>query len=79
MLIRLNCWVVLLGLFVVKRSRVECTGLHHTGQHEEEYRRQLGRYGVIGDLAIRPVRSLSGGQKSRVVMALMSMIRYACP
>ncbi|CAH3134847.1 unnamed protein product [Pocillopora meandrina] len=45
------------------------------GQHEEEYRRQLGRYGVIGDLAIRPVRSLSGGQKSRVVMALMSMIR----
>lgn len=50
-----------------------------TGQHEEEYRRQLGRYGVIGDLAIRPVRSLSGGQKSRVVMALMSMIRYACP
>ena len=46
-----------------------------TGQHEEEYRRQLGRYGVIGDLALRPVRSLSGGQKSRVVMALMSMIR----
>jgi len=46
------------------------------GQHEEEYRRQLGRYGVINDLALRPVRSLSGGQKSRVVMALMSMIRY---
>ena len=47
-----------------------------SGQHEEEYRRQLGRYGVIGDLAIRPVRSLSGGQKSRVVMALMSMRRW---
>ena len=46
-----------------------------TGQHEEEYRRQLGRYGVIGDLALRPVRSLSGGQKSRLVMALMSMTR----
>jgi len=46
-----------------------------TGQHEEEYRRQLGRYGVVGDLALRPVKSLSGGQKSRVVMAVMSMIR----
>ena len=49
--------------------------LFSTGQHEEEYRRQLGRYGVIGDLALRPVKSLSGGQKSRVVMAVMSMIR----
>lgn len=46
-----------------------------TGHHEEEYRCQLGRYGVVGDLALRPVRSLSGGQKSRVVMALMSMVR----
>lgn len=45
------------------------------GHHEEEYRCQLGRYGVVGDLALRPVRSLSGGQKSRVVMALMSMVR----
>jgi len=55
--------------------RLACRLVSFTGQHEEEYRRQLGRYGVIGDLALRPVKSLSGGQKSRVVMAVMSMIR----
>ena len=55
--------------------RLACRLISFTGQHEEEYRRQLGRYGVIGDLALRPVKSLSGGQKSRVVMAVMSMIR----
>ena len=56
-----------------------CSLVYFTGQHEEEYRRQLGRYGVIGDLALRPVKSLSGGQKSRVVMAVMSMTRSAVP
>lgn len=58
-----------------QQSPLELIASKFPGQHEEEYRRQLGRYGVIGDLALRPVRSLSGGQKSRVVMALMSMIR----
>jgi len=58
-----------------QQTPLELIASKFPGQHEEEYRRQLGRYGVIGDLALRPVRSLSGGQKSRVVMALMSMIR----
>ncbi|KAJ7376206.1 ATP-binding cassette sub- F member 3 [Desmophyllum pertusum] len=57
-----------------EQSPLELLASKFPGQHEEEYRRQLGRYGVIGDLALRPVRSLSGGQKSRVVMAVMSMI-----
>uniref|UniRef100_A0A3B4CPM6 ATP-binding cassette sub-family F member 3 n=1 Tax=Pygocentrus nattereri TaxID=42514 RepID=A0A3B4CPM6_PYGNA len=44
--------------------------------HTEEYRRQLGRYGISGELATRPVASLSGGQKSRVAFAQMTM---PCP
>uniref|UniRef100_A0A4W4GRI2 ATP-binding cassette sub-family F member 3 n=1 Tax=Electrophorus electricus TaxID=8005 RepID=A0A4W4GRI2_ELEEL len=46
------------------------------GRTEEEYRRQLGRYGISGELAMRPVASLSGGQKSRVAFAQMTM---PCP
>lgn len=42
----------------------------------EEYRRQLGSFGVSGDLALQTVASLSGGQKSRVAFARMCM---ACP
>ena len=39
------------------------------------YRGQLGYYGVSGELALRPVSSLSGGQKSRVAFAVMSMTK----
>lgn len=59
-----------------------CGGLHIfnlplfvcvTGRNEEEYRHQLGGYGITGELATRPVASLSGGQKSRVAFAQMTM------
>uniref|UniRef100_A0A1A8R911 ATP-binding cassette sub-family F member 3 n=1 Tax=Nothobranchius pienaari TaxID=704102 RepID=A0A1A8R911_9TELE len=43
------------------------------GRTEEEYRHQLGGYGITGELAVRPVASLSGGQKSRVAFAQMTM------
>ncbi|XP_055501839.1 ATP-binding cassette sub-family F member 3 [Leucoraja erinacea] len=46
-----------------------------SGRTEEEYRHQLGGYGISGDLAVRPVASLSGGQKSRVAFAQMTMPR----
>lgn len=46
-----------------------------TGQSVEEYRRQLGSFGVSGDLALQTVASLSGGQKSRVAFARMCMGR----
>ena len=45
------------------------------GKKEEEYRHQLGSFGVTGDLALRPICSLSGGQKSRLAFALMFMPR----
>ena len=41
----------------------------------EEYRHQLGSFGVSGDLALQSVASLSGGQKSRLAFALLSMPR----
>lgn len=45
------------------------------GKPVEEYRRQLGSFGVSNDLALQPVGSLSGGQKSRVAFAKMCMSR----
>ena len=35
----------------------------------EEGRKYLGRFGLSGDLATRPLRALSGGQKSRLAFA----------
>lgn len=42
-----------------------------TGQPSEVYRAKLGSFGVSGDLALKPIQSLSGGQKSRVAFAMM--------
>ncbi|KAF7992894.1 hypothetical protein HCN44_005238 [Aphidius gifuensis] len=44
---------------------------HFPGKPVEEYRRMLGSFGVTGDLALQVIKSLSGGQKSRVAFALM--------
>ncbi|XP_038605425.1 ATP-binding cassette sub-family F member 3 isoform X1 [Tachyglossus aculeatus] len=57
-------------------SAVELLARRFPGRPEEEYRHQLGRYGISGELAVRPVASLSGGQKSRVAFAQMTM---PCP
>lgn len=43
------------------------------GQPIEFYRGQLGQFGVSGDLALQSLFSLSGGQKSRVSFAAMSI------
>ncbi|XP_053842360.1 ATP-binding cassette sub-family F member 3 isoform X2 [Vidua macroura] len=57
-------------------SAVELLARKFPGKTEEEYRHQLGSYGISGELAVRPVASLSGGQKSRVAFAQMTM---PCP
>jgi len=36
---------------------------------ELEVRTHLGSFGVVGDMALRPIYTLSGGQKSRVALA----------
>lgn len=55
-----------------------CVGLLQEafpGRPVEEYRRQLGSFGISGDLALQLVASLSGGQKSRVTLAKMCMAK----
>ncbi|KAK8724214.1 hypothetical protein OTU49_011283, partial [Cherax quadricarinatus] len=52
---------------------VELLQSKYPGKPIEEYRRQLGSFGVSGDLALQQVASLSGGQKSRVAFSLMCM------
>ncbi|XP_064385354.1 ATP-binding cassette sub-family F member 3-like isoform X3 [Halichondria panicea] len=59
---------------------MESTPLHFIqakfpGMKDEEYRSYLGSFGVTGELALRPIASLSGGQKSRLAFALMAMPR----
>lgn len=49
--------------------------LNSIGKKDEEYRGHLGSFGVTGELALRPIASLSGGQKSRLAFALMAMPR----
>ncbi|CAH1406468.1 unnamed protein product [Nezara viridula] len=56
-------------------SAVELLQEAFPGKPVEEYRRQLGSFGVSNDLALQPVGSLSGGQKSRVAFAKMCLSR----
>lgn len=44
------------------------------GKNQEDYRAALGKFGVSGDMALQSIISLSGGQKSRVAFAAMSML-----
>ncbi|GFY13188.1 ATP-binding cassette sub-family F member 3 [Trichonephila clavipes] len=55
-------------------SSLEFLAKRFPGKPSEEYRRQLGSFGVTGDLALQSVASLSGGQKSRVAFAAMAML-----
>ena len=41
------------------------------GWREEEYRHQLGSFGISGDLVLRLIALLSGGQKSQLAFALI--------
>lgn len=43
------------------------------GKTLEEYRNLLGRFGITGNTATQSIRTLSGGQKSRVVFAMMAV------
>ena len=52
-----------------------CIGnLVFVGHKIEQYRNILGRFGCSADLAVRPLNTLSGGQKSRVAFAAMCVI-----
>ncbi|KAI8377871.1 P-loop containing nucleoside triphosphate hydrolase protein [Radiomyces spectabilis] len=42
------------------------------GKPEEEYRRHLGSFGITGMVGLQVMKTLSGGQKSRVAFACLS-------
>merc|ERR1712007_209448 len=42
----------------------------YEGHSSESFRNHLGSFGVTGDMALRPMYLLSGGQKSRVAFAI---------
>lgn len=54
-------------------SCVELMASRYPGRLTEEYRAELGKFGVSGDMALQSIASLSGGQKSRVAFAILSM------
>lgn len=56
----------------LNQTSLEMFKTRFPGQLDVVYRSHLGKYGVSGDLAMRPINSLSGGQKSRVAFALMT-------
>jgi ATP-binding cassette subfamily F protein 3 len=58
----------------MNKSPVEVLASRFPGKPSEHYRAYLGRFGVSGDLSMQPVASLSGGQKSRVAFAAMSLL-----
>ncbi|CAG8437092.1 2271_t:CDS:2 [Funneliformis mosseae] len=43
------------------------------GRSEEEYRRQLGNFGITGMTGLQSLETLSGGQKSRVTFACLGL------
>lgn len=47
----------------------------YPGKAEEEYRHHLGAFGLSGPLALQIIRTLSGGQKSRVIFTMLSIER----
>jgi len=60
----------------LNKSSLEMFRERFPGKLDQEYRSHLGSYGVTGELALRPINSLSGGQKSRVAFAVMT---WHCP
>ncbi|KAL0583302.1 hypothetical protein ABG067_006803 [Albugo candida] len=54
------------------KSAVENMRKLYPGHENDEFRNHLGRFNLSGDLAMKPTRTLSGGQKSRVGFAIMT-------
>ena len=69
-----------LGLFTqhhvdqldLRLSPIEQMQALFTGQTSEAFRNYLGSFGITGSMALRPMYLLSGGQKSRVALAVVT-------
>ena len=54
-------------------SAVSFMSKTYPGRTDEEYRRQLGAFGITGTLGLQKMGLLSGGQKSRVAFACLAL------
>ncbi|KAF9973447.1 hypothetical protein BGZ73_003312 [Actinomortierella ambigua] len=57
----------------VTLTSVEFMAKNWPGKTEEEYRRQLGAFGITGMVGLQKISTLSGGQKSRVSFACLGL------
>merc|ERR1712165_640505 len=53
-------------------SCVDCVQANFPGMSDQEARNVLGRFGIHGETALRRIITLSGGQKSRVALAIVT-------
>ena len=56
----------------LRLSAVEQMMITYPNVHSEKFRSHLGSFGISGNLALRPMYLLSGGQKSRVAFAMIT-------
>lgn len=54
-------------------SAVTFMAKNYPGRTDEEYRRQLGAFGITGTTGLQRMGQLSGGQKSRVAFACLAL------
>ncbi|SPQ26941.1 550bde6c-5395-4fef-afd2-5918cdb4432b [Thermothielavioides terrestris] len=54
-------------------SAVSFMAREYPGKTDEEYRRQLGAFGITGTTGLQKMALLSGGQKSRVAFACLAL------
>lgn len=54
-------------------SAVSFMAKNYPGRTDEEYRRQLGAFGITGTTGLQKMALLSGGQKSRVAFACLAL------
>ncbi|KOS22689.1 Protein GCN20 [Escovopsis weberi] len=54
-------------------SAVSFMAREYPGRTDEEYRRQLGAFGITGTTGLQRMGQLSGGQKSRVAFACLAL------
>jgi len=54
-------------------SAVSFMAKNYPGKTDEEYRRQLGAFGITGTTGLQKMALLSGGQKSRVAFACLAL------
>lgn len=56
----------------LKSTCIDCVQAVYPGLPDQDTRNILGRFGIVGDMALRRIDTLSGGQKSRVALAIIT-------